>query len=267
MQKRKLTRTLIPWLPPIALLVVWQISGDLGWYPQRILPTPVSVLKAGYTLLTSGELARHLAISFQRALLGFLIGGVLGLTLGVWTGASRIAESLIDSTIQMLRTIPHLALIPLVILWFGVGETAKVFLVALGVLFPVYLNTHYGIRSVDPGLIEMGKVYGLGRWQLFRQILLPGAMPAILDGVRFALGVMWQTLIIAETIAATSGIGYLAMNAREFLRTDIVILSIVLYALLGKGADSTARLLEKRFLQWHHAYASAPPVALPGETS
>jgi sulfonate transport system permease protein len=259
-------RRLVPWLLPATLLCVWQISGDLGWFSNRVLPTPSAVLRAGYQLSASGELARHIAISAQRAAIGFAIGGLLGLLLGILTGYSRIAEELIDSTVQMLRTVPHLALIPLIILWMGVGETAKVFLVALGVLFPVYLNTHHGVRTVDPGLVEMARVYGLRRWELFHKVLLSGALPSILIGVRYALGVMWLTLIVSETIAATSGIGYLAMNAREFLRTDVVVLSILLYALLGKLADSIARWLERRLLPWHPAHAQILPAVIPGES-
>ena len=135
----------------------------------------------------------------------------------------------------MARNIPHLALIPLVILWFGIGETARLFLVAIGVAFPIYINTFHGVRNVDAGLIEMSKTYGLTTWQLFRQVILPGALPSILVGVRYALGIMWLTLIVAETIAATSGIGYVTMNAREFLQTDVLVLGILLYALLGKA--------------------------------
>jgi sulfonate transport system permease protein len=254
----------LPWLVPAGLLCLWQISGSLGWLSGRVLPTPSAVLRAGWQLAASGELAHHLAISSERAAVGLAIGGLLGLLLGILTGSSRIAERLIDSTVQMLRTVPHLALIPLVILWLGVGESAKVFLVALGVLFPVYLNTHHGVRTVDPGLIEMGQVYGLRRWDLFRKILLPGALPSILVGVRYALGVMWLTLIVSETIAATSGIGYLAMNAREFMRTDVVVLSILLYAILGKLADSSARWLERTLLPWHPAHATH--AGLPVET-
>ena len=157
----------------------------------------------------------------------------------------------------MARNVPHLALIPLVILWFGIDEEGKLFLVALGVFFPIYINTFHGIRSVDPGLIEMGRSYGLTRWGLFRQVVLPGAVPSILVGLRFALGFMWLTLIVAETISTTDGIGYMAMNAREFMQTDVVVMSILLYALLGKAADVAARALEARLLQWNSAYRPA----------
>jgi sulfonate transport system permease protein len=158
---------------------------------------------------------------------------------------------------QMLRNVPHLAIIPLVILWFGIDETAKVFLVSIGVAFPIYLNTFHGIRTVDSGLIEMARVYGLSNWPLFWRVILPGALPSVLVGLRFSLGIMWLTLIVAETISATSGIGYMTMNAREFLQTDVVLLGIIIYALLGKFADVLTRALERRALAWHPAYQTA----------
>jgi sulfonate transport system permease protein len=178
---------------------------------------------------------------------------VLGLVNGFFPWGAR----LLDSSVQMGRNIPHLALIPLVILWFGIGETARLFLVAIGVAFPIYINTYHGVRSVDAGLIEMSTTYGLTTWQLFRQVILPGALPSILVGVRYALGIMWLTLIVAESIAATSGIGYVTMNAREFLQTDVLVLGILLYALLGKLADVAARGLERQLLAWHPSYARA----------
>ena len=154
----------------------------------------------------------------------------------------------------MVRNVPHLALIPLVILWFGIDEGAKLFLVALGVFFPVYLNTLHGIRGVDPQLIEMGRSYGMGPGTLFRRIILPGALPSIFVGLRYALGITWLTLIVAETIAAQSGIGYMAMQAREFMQTDVVVLAIGIYAILGKLADASVRVLERTFLAWNPAY-------------
>lgn len=249
--------TLAPWGIPILLIVIWQLLVQFGLLSTKILPAPTDVLAAGVRLALSGELFHHIGVSSWRAILGFLVGGSIGLVLGVLTGVFAIAEDLLDTSIQMLRNIPHLALIPLVILWFGIGEEAKLFLVALGVMFPIYLNTFHGIRSVDPGLIEMGKVYGLRPAALFWQIILPGALPSILVGVRYALGIMWLTLIVAETIAADAGIGYMAMNAREFIQTDVVVLSILLYALLGKLADTLARIMEERWLQWHPNFQHA----------
>ncbi len=240
-----------PWLIPAALIVLWQILAQIGIISTRILPAPTQIVEAAIRLALSGELVRNVVVSLYRALAGFLIGGSIGLSLGVLNGLARRAELLLDSSIQMIRNIPHLALIPLVILWFGIGDSARIFLVSLGVFFPIYINTFAGIRSIDPNLLEMGRVYGLSRKQLFSQIVLPGALPNMLVGLRYALGLMWLTLIVAETIAANSGIGYMAMNAREFMQTDVVVMSILLYALLGKLADSIVRTLERWWLPWH----------------
>ena len=253
----RIARQVTPWLVPLLILVVWQAASSAGKIDTRIMPAPLAVLKAGETLALSGDLWTHLKISFVRAMLGFGIGGGIGLALGLITGLSRSGELALDSTVQMIRTIPPLALIPLVILWFGIDESAKLFLVAFGTLFPVYINTYHGIRSVDRGLVEMARSYGLKGWPLFRDVILPGALPSILVGVRFALGFAWILLIVAETISASSGIGYLATNAREFLQTDVVVLSILLYALLGKASDMVARVLERRWLRWNPAYQTA----------
>ncbi|NIC43759.1 aliphatic sulfonate ABC transporter permease SsuC [Aquabacterium sp. A08] len=250
-------RRLVPWLVPVALVVVWQIASALGWLSSRVLPAPVDVLSAFWALAVSGELWTHVKVSAQRALLGLAIGGGLGLALGLLTGSVRLFEHLLDSTVQMVRNIPALALIPLVILWFGIDEAAKLFLIAVAVFFPIYLNTFHGIRNVDPGLVEMGRSYGLSRWGLYTQIILPGALSSILVGLRFSLGLMWVILIVAETISAQAGIGYLTMNAREFLQTDVVLVGILLYALLGKLADVLARGLEHYWLRWHPGYQSA----------
>ena len=260
MQKKLSTpwlKQLTPWAVPILLIILWQLLVQFGWLSTRVLPAPTAVVQAAIGLASSGELLRHILTSSTRALVGFLIGGGIGFVLGLLNGIFPVAEKLLDTSVQMLRNIPHLAMIPLVILWFGIGEQAKIFLVAIGVLFPIYLNTFHGIRTVDKGLIEMGKVYGLKPWEQFWQIILPGALPSILIGVRYALGIMWLTLIVAETIASDSGIGYMAMNAREFMQIDVVVFSILTYALLGKLADTTAKVLEEKLLQWHPSYQVA----------
>ncbi len=254
---RNVAGRLVPWLLPVGLVVFWQIASSLGWLSTRVLPAPVDVARAFWTLALSGELWVHVKVSAGRALAGLAIGGGLGLALGLLTGSARWAEALFDSSVQMVRNIPALALIPLVILWFGIDESAKLFLIAVSVFFPIYLNTFHGIRNVDPGLIEMGRTYGLSRWGLYREVILPGAMSSILVGLRFSLGLMWVILIVAETISAQSGIGYLTMNAREFLQTDIVLVGILLYALLGKLADLFARGLERYWLRWHPGYQQA----------
>lgn len=245
---------LLPWLVPLLLVAVWQLSSSLGWLSARVLPSPVHVVLAFWNLAVSGELYKHVLVSTQRALLGLAIGGGLGLLFGLVNGSAKWCDALFDSSIQMVRNIPALAMIPLVILWFGIDEAAKLFLIAVAVFFPIYINTYHGIKSVDPQLVEMGRAYGLSRWQLYRQVVLPGALASILVGLRFALGLMWVILIVAETISSQSGIGYLTMNAREFLQTDVVLVGILLYAILGKIADSLARLLEKRLLRWNPNY-------------
>jgi len=252
--KNRYIQSFIPWLVPITIIVVWQFLSSIGVIPTRILPAPLAVVTAAIKLTQTGELFRNIGISAIRAISGFLVGGSIGFTLGLLNGISPIAEKLLDTSLQMLRNIPNLALIPLVILWFGIGDEARLFLVSLGVMFPIYLNTFHGIRSVDRGLIEMGKIYGLNTWGLFWRIILPGSMSSILVGVRFSLGIMWLTLIVAETIAADSGIGYMATNAREFMQTDVVVLSIVIYALFGKLADIVAKALENYWLQWNPSY-------------
>ena len=245
---------LAPWALPVALLLGWQLASQLGWLSSRILPEPWAVAKAFWTLAESGELWLHLKTSLWRATVGFGVGAGLGLLLGLLTGSFRHAETLLDTTLQMVRNIPALALIPLVILWFGIDETAKLFLLAVGVFFPVYLNTFHGIRSADQGLIEMARSYGLSGWPLYRDVILPAAMPSILVGVRFSLGLVWVLLIVAETISAQAGIGYMTMTAREFLQTDVVLVGILLYALLGKFADLFSRRLERHCLRWNPAY-------------
>ncbi|MFZ6757097.1 aliphatic sulfonate ABC transporter permease SsuC [Undibacterium sp. Ji50W] len=245
---------LLPWALPLALILVWQIAAQTGYLSSRILPEPLAVARAFWTLGVSGEIWIHAKTSLWRAISGFAVGGGLGLLLGLLTGSFRFAETLLDTTLQMIRNIPALALIPLVILWFGIDESAKLFLVSVGVFFPVYLNTFHGIRTVDKGLIEMAQSYGLSGWALYRDVILPGALPSILVGVRFSLGLVWVLLIVAETISAQAGIGYMTMNAREFLQTDVVLVGILLYALLGKLADVLSRVLEHYCLRWHPSY-------------
>jgi sulfonate transport system permease protein len=249
-----LARRVLPWVVPALILTLWEYTASTGMLSTRVLPEPWAVVKTAWQLTRTGELWSNLRVSAGRAFAGLIVGGGLGLTLGLLTGVSRRAEIALDTTVQMLRNIPPLALIPLVILWFGIDEGAKLFLIALGVFFPIYLNTFHGIRSVDRGLIEMARSYGLTGWRLYREVILPGAMPSILVGLRYALGLMWVLLIVAETVSASSGIGYMTMNAREFLQTDVVLGGVLMYALLGKLADVAARKLERLCLRWHPSY-------------
>ena len=241
---------LLPFLLPIILILFWQVSSTLGWLSSSVLPSPLAVLQDGIKLTQSGELPKNLSISLYRATVGLLIGGGVGFILGFINGMSKTCRLLFDSSIQMFRNIPHLALIPLIILWIGINESAKISLVAIGTMFPVYINTFHGISSVDPDLIEMGKSYELSKSQMFFKIIFPAALPQILVGIRYALGVMWTTLIVAETISASSGIGYMANNAEDFMDMETVILCIVVYAILGKISDLVAKSFESLLLEW-----------------
>jgi sulfonate transport system permease protein len=250
---RLLPAGLLPFLLPLGIVLLWQAAASFGWITNRLMPAPIQVVWAFWDRLGSGELAVDIHASAVRAISGLLVGGSIGFVLGLANGVSRLSHTLTDTTLQMLRTIPNLALIPLVILWFGIGEEAKLFLTALGVFFPIYLNTLHGVRNVDPQLIEMGRVYGMSGWTLFRKVIFPGALPSIFVGLRFSLGIMWLTLIV-ETMAASSGIGHMANSAREFMMTDVVILALVIYAVLGKLADVIALTLERLTLSWNPAY-------------
>jgi sulfonate transport system permease protein len=246
-----------PWLLPALILVLWEAGSRSGLIAPNVLPAPSAVAAAGWRLALNGQLFENIAVSFKRAVSGLLLGGSLAFALGLFNGLSKTSERFTDTTVQMIRNIPNLALIPLVILWFGIEEGAKLFLTSLGVFFPIYINTFHGVRTVDSQLVEMGRSYGMGNVELFRRVILPGALPSIFVGLRYALGIMWLTLIVAETIAANSGIGYMAMNAREFMQVDVVVLAILIYAILGKLADSAVRLLERLCLSWHPAFRKA----------
>ena len=244
------------WLVPLLLVGLWQAASSGGLVPGSVLPSPGAVLRTAWDTTRTGELPANMQTSLWRALAGFAVGGGIGFGLGLSNGLSSLSHRLTDTSLQMLRNVPHLAMIPLVILWFGIGEGAKLFLVALGVFFPIYLNTLHGIRSVDPQLIEMGRSYGMSTAVLFRRVIFPSALPSIFVGVRFGLGIMWLTLIVAETIAAQSGIGYMAMQAREFMQTDIIVMSILIYALLGKLADWITTFGEHLCMPWNRRIGS-----------
>ncbi|TDC70962.1 ABC transporter permease [Actinomadura sp. GC306] len=237
-------------LSPLALLALWQLASSAGVLPERLLASPATVAATAVTLTADGTLGAAVAVSLQRAVIGFLIGAAAGLALALLAGLSRPGEHVLDPPMQMLRALPLFGLIPLFILWFGIGETPKVVLVAFGVLFPIYLNTYSGIRGVDARLAELGQVLRLGRTALIRHIVLPGALPQTLVGLRQSLGVAWLALIVAEQINASSGLGFLINDAREFLRIDVVVLGLLVYAVLGLATDALVRLLERRALSW-----------------
>lgn len=240
---------------PILVLISWYIFSNNGVIKSSILPTPGSVVDAFIESVKSGELQKNIIISSERAFIGLLIGGGIGFFLGLATGLSKIAKLFLNDSIQMIRNIPILALLPLIILWFGIGEKAKIVMVALAVFFPMYLNTYNGIISIDYGLIEMGKIYGLRGFSLFKHIIFPGALQSVLVGFRHSLGIMWLILIAAETLASDTGIGYMAMTARELLQMDVVVLSIIIYAILGKLSDFVANVIERIVLKWNPAFS------------
>ena len=244
--RRRLRRA----LPPLVLLALWQAGASLGLIPARTLASPAAVATAFADLTLSGDLPRHLLVSLARVAAGLAIGVAAGVALALAAGLSRRGEDLLDPTLQMLRTLPFLALVPLFILWFGIGETPKVALVALGSLAPVYLTLFAGIRGVDPRLVEAARTLGLGRAGLIRHVVLPGALPSALVGLRYALGTAWLSLVVAEQINAETGIGAMINLAREFLRTDVILVGLVVYALLGLGADRLVRGLERAALAW-----------------
>lgn len=235
---------------PLALLALWQLGSALRLIPQDVLPAPSLIAEAGVELVANGQLADALRVSGIRVVEGLLLGGIVGVVLGAAVGLSRWAESAIDPPMQMVRALPHLGLIPLFILWFGIGELPKVLLVALGVSFPLYLNTFSAIRQVDPKLIETATVLGFSFWQRCSRIIVPSAAPQILVGLRQSLAIAWLTLIVAEQINADRGIGFLINNARDFLRIDVIIFGLVVYALLGIATDALVRVLERRALRY-----------------
>lgn len=237
------------WLSPVALVVIWQIAGASGILPERILPAPQLIAESGMKLIASGELVDALAVSSVRVVQGFVLGGAIGLVLGVIVGTSRFADAILDPPLQMLRALPHLGLIPLFILWFGIGEAPKVLLIALGVVFPIYLNTASALRQVDPKLRDMAAVFGFTRRQRLTEVILPSIAPQVLVGVRQSLAIAWLTLIVAEQLNASTGLGYLIMNARDYFQIDVIIVGLVVYALLGILTDAAVRVAEARALR------------------
>ena len=245
----------ISWLTPVAVLVLWEVFARAGLLAPQVLPAPSSVLAKAGELIADGELPANLLASVKRAAMGFALGGSIGLGLGLAVGLSRVAEALLDRSIQMARAVPFLAILPLVIVWFGIGESGKIFLIALGTAVPLYLNTVLGVRQVDAKLLEMTDVVGLNRADSIRWVVLPGALPSILAGLRLSLTTAWLALVIAETMGADAGIGFMATNAREFLQTDVIVLVVIIYAAIGIICDLITRLLERRLLRWHPTYA------------
>ncbi|RMI34891.1 ABC transporter permease [Nocardia stercoris] len=236
----------------VIVLVIWQL-GARGWLGTTT-PAPSEVLSAGWELIVSGELWRHLAASTRRVGVGLGIGIAIGLLLGAAAGLFRAAEDLVNGPLQALRMLPTLALVPVFIIWFGIGDTFKIALIVVAPIFPIYLNVLAGIRGVDRRLVEAAESLGLSRFQLTTRVVLPGALPQILVGLRQALGIGWLTLVVAEMQTTPVGLGFLMNDAKEYLRTDQIFLVLVIYAVLGLLTDLFVRLLEHRFLAWRNGF-------------
>jgi sulfonate transport system permease protein len=216
-------RTRVPrWLRrttgPLVLLALWQLLSSTGVLTSDVLASPGRIARVGWDLVDSGSLTSAMGVSLQRVAIGLLLGTVIGTGLALVSGLFRIGEDLVDASVQMLRTVPFVGLIPLFIIWFGIGEAPKVAIITLGVTFPLYLNVYAGIRGVDSQLIEAGESLGLSRWGLVRHVVLPGALPNAMTGLRYSLGIAWLALVFAEQINADAGIGFLMVQARDFLR-------------------------------------------------
>jgi len=238
------------WVSPLLLIALWEAGSRTGLIPEHVLASPSSVVGTMMGMITSGELPRNLLVSLARAMIGLAIGVSLGVAFGLAAGLSRSGDAAIDPLVQIKRTIPVVALTPLFIVWFGIGETSKIALIAFATIFPVYLNLHQGIRGVDARLIDAARSFGLGRAELIRHVILPGALPSLLVGLRYSLSIAVLMLVIAEQINATSGLGYLINNAREMMRTDIIVVCLFVYAILGLGGDMLVRAIETRALAW-----------------
>jgi sulfonate transport system permease protein len=235
---------------PIALLLLWELAARAGLLPEDKLPAPTAVLQTGWRLAADGTLGEHLLASLTRAGIGLAIGGTLALVLGSVAGLVRLGDDLVDPPVQMARMLPHLALVPLLIVWIGIGESMKITLVALGSFFPLYFNVYAGIRDIDERLVEAARTCGLDQWARLRHVVLPGALPALFLGLRLAIGAAWLSLVVGEQTNTQSGIGFLMMEAREFSQTDVVVLGLFVYATLGLLSDLLLRVAERRTLQW-----------------
>jgi sulfonate transport system permease protein len=237
-------------LSPLLAVALWQLASSTGLLPARLLASPLSVVNSAWALTVEGKLPQALLVSVQRVAVGFAVGALVGVALGLLTSLSWWADQLLDPNLQALRTLPFLGLVPLLIMWFGIGELPKVFLVAFGTAFPLYLNTYAGIRSVDRRLLEAATVLRLGRWQRIRHVVLPGALAQVLVGLRQGLGVAWLSLIVAEQVNADAGLGQMIMEARDFYQTDVIVVGLVVYAILGLVTDAAVRAAERRALAW-----------------
>lgn len=243
-------------LGPTLLLLVWIIGSYTGLIDSRILPSPWSIVRTGANLIEEGRLQSDLIVSMQRALQGLLYGASLAVLVALISGLTLTGGYLFDSVIQMKRAVPTLALIPLLILWFGIGEAMKVTVIAISVFLQVYVQVHDALRTIDLRHVELAESLRLSRYDFLRHVVLPGALPGLLLGLRYGVAVAWLALVVVEQVNATTGIGYMITLARTYAQTDIILVGLVIYALLGLISDACVRVLERRLLTWRRTLAS-----------
>ncbi|MGA5355496.1 MULTISPECIES: ABC transporter permease [Streptomyces] len=235
---------------PAVVLALWAAGSAAGQLDPGAIPAPWTVARTAVRLWTEGTLPSDITTSLRRAALGFVIGLAAGVVLALASGLSRIGEALIDGTVQLNRAVPTLGLIPLFILWLGVGETFKIAIIAIVVYIPVYLNTHAALSGIDTRFVELAEVQGLSRAQFIRQVVIPGALPGFFVGLRLAVTGSWLGLVVLEQINATSGLGYLMFQAQNYGQTDIILVGLLIYGVFGLVSDSVVRLIERRVLSW-----------------
>jgi sulfonate transport system permease protein len=251
------------WLRLISLLAVvgiWQLLSATGVLPATRLASPVTIAHTAYTLVTTssptyGTLQASLLVSAERWGIGLCVGVAIAVLLAVASGLSRIGEYAFDPVLNAARSIPLLGLLPLFIVWFGIGNMPKILIVVLGALFPMYVNTFAGIRGVDPKLGELGRVLGLSRWELVRHVVLPGSLPSALTGLRLSVVGSLLALVVGEQINANAGLGFMINTAEQFLANNIIMVCLFMYAILGLLADGAVRLVERRALAWRREFA------------
>ena len=261
---RRLTSSagLLRLISPVAVLILWQAVSEAGLISRQKLPPPTEIWRTAISLITTsspayGTLQGAMLISLERVAIGFAAGALAGLAIAIAAGLSRLGESTIDPLMQMLRTLPLFGLIPVFIVWFGIGETPKLTLIAIGAAIPLYLNTFSGIRNVDARLGELGQVLHLSKTELIRDIVLPGALPQVLVGLRQSLGVAWLALVVAEQVNANAGLGFMISQATQFLRNDVIFVALLVYCALGLLTDALVRLLERRALAWRRGFLAS----------
>jgi sulfonate transport system permease protein len=242
-------------LGPLLLLLYWAVLSETGFLDGRILPAPWVAVETAIELIRTGRLQEHLAVSAWRAAQGLALGTVAGIALALLSGLSLLGGYVIDGLVQLKRGVPVLALIPFMVLWFGVGETMKISVIAVTVFVPIYLHTHNALRAIDIRQVELAETLGLSRAQFIRHVVLPGALPGLLLGLRFGVTAAWLALVVVEQLNATSGIGYMVTLARNYAQTDVMLVGLVVYALLGLASDAVVRLVQARALRWRRTLA------------